>query len=36
MTLDAAARIVGLQNELDTAQARINELETHDEPSQQS
>jgi MerR family transcriptional regulator, heat shock protein HspR len=29
MTLDAAARIVGLQDELDTARARIGELETH-------
>jgi MerR family transcriptional regulator, heat shock protein HspR len=27
MTLDAAARIVGLQDELDTARARIGELE---------
>ena len=27
MTLDAAARIVGLENELDAARARINELE---------
>ena len=27
MTLDAAARIVGLQDELDTARARIDELE---------
>ncbi|OLT12444.1 transcriptional regulator [Pseudonocardia sp. CNS-139] len=27
MTLDAAARIVGLQDELDTAHARIDELE---------
>lgn len=33
MTLDAAARIVGLQDELDTAQARIGDLETqHDAP----
>ena len=36
MTLDAAARIVGLQDELDTARARISELETQDEPSQRS
>ncbi|MFC4950113.1 helix-turn-helix domain-containing protein [Pseudonocardia sp. GCM10023141] len=28
MTLDAAARIVGLQDELDTARARIATLET--------
>jgi MerR family transcriptional regulator, heat shock protein HspR len=27
LTLDAAARVVGLQDELDTAQARIKELE---------
>lgn len=27
MTLDAAARIVGLEDELDTARARIDELE---------
>jgi len=27
MTLEAAARIVGLQDELDTARARIDELE---------
>ena len=33
MTLDAAARIVGLEDELDTARARINELEAqHDMP----
>jgi MerR family transcriptional regulator, heat shock protein HspR len=33
MTLDAAARIVGLQDELDTARARIGELEAqHDVP----
>jgi MerR family transcriptional regulator/heat shock protein HspR len=29
MTLDAAARIVGLQDELDTAHARIDELEAN-------
>lgn len=29
MTLDAAVRIVGLQDELNTARARIDELETH-------
>lgn len=28
ITLEAAARIVGLQDQLDTAHARINELET--------
>ena len=28
MTLDAAARIVELQDQLDTARARITELET--------
>ena len=34
MTLDAAARIVGLQDELDTARARIDELEAqHRGPS---
>ena len=33
MTLDAAARIVGLQDELDTARARIDELEAEDRPS---
>lgn len=34
MTLEAAARIVGLQDQLDTAHARIDELETHhDAPS---
>jgi MerR family transcriptional regulator/heat shock protein HspR len=33
MTLDAAARIVGLQDELDIARARIGELEAqHDVP----
>ena len=32
MTLDAAARIVGLQDELDTARARIGELETQHDP----
>jgi MerR family transcriptional regulator, heat shock protein HspR len=31
MTLDAAARIVGLQDQLDTARARINELEAHEQ-----
>jgi len=31
MTLDAAARIVGLQDELDTARARIGELEAQQE-----
>ncbi|MFC4947522.1 helix-turn-helix domain-containing protein [Pseudonocardia sp. GCM10023141] len=31
MTLDAAARIVGLQDELDTARARIATLETPSE-----
>jgi MerR family transcriptional regulator/heat shock protein HspR len=36
MTLDAAARIVDLQDELDTARARINELETQDGPSPRS
>jgi len=36
MTLDAAARIVGLQDELDTARARITELETRDGPLQRS
>ncbi len=30
MTLDAAARIVGLQDELDTALARISTLEAND------
>jgi MerR family transcriptional regulator/heat shock protein HspR len=30
MTLDAAARIVGLQDELDTARARISTLEAND------
>lgn len=30
MTLDAAARIVGLQDELDTARARITALEADD------
>ncbi len=30
MTLDAAVRIVGLQDELNTARARISELETQD------
>lgn len=34
MTLDAAARIVGLQDELDTARARISTLEAHDAGSQ--
>lgn len=29
MTLDAAARIVGLQDELSSARARIDELEAH-------
>lgn len=33
MTLDAAARIVGLQDELDTARARIDELETGAHPA---
>lgn len=33
MTLDAAARIVGLQDQLDVARARIDELETQDSPS---
>lgn len=33
LTLDAAARVVGLQDELDTARARIKELEARlDEP----
>jgi DNA-binding transcriptional MerR regulator len=32
MTLDAAIRIVGLQDELNTARARITELESHDDP----
>ena len=37
MTLDAAARIVGLQDELDTARARIDELEAqHHGPSGKS
>jgi MerR family transcriptional regulator, heat shock protein HspR len=36
MTLDAAVRIVGLQDELNTARARISELETQDNPSQRS
>lgn len=36
MTLDAAARIVGLQDQLETAQARIDELETQDDPSHRS
>ncbi|MHA6783035.1 MerR family transcriptional regulator [Pseudonocardia saturnea] len=30
LTLEAAARIVGLQDQLDTAKARIDELETQD------
>lgn len=30
MSLDAAARIVGLEDQLDTARARIDELETRD------
>lgn len=32
MTLDAAARIVGLQDQLDTANARIDTLEAREEP----
>jgi MerR family transcriptional regulator/heat shock protein HspR len=32
MTLDAAARIVSLQDQLDTARARIDELEAQDGP----
>jgi DNA-binding transcriptional MerR regulator len=36
MSLDAAFRIVGLQDELDTARARISELETQDDPSPRS
>ena len=32
MTLDAAARIVGLQDELTTARARIDELESEQGP----
>jgi DNA-binding transcriptional MerR regulator len=31
MTLDAAARIIGLQDELHTARTRIGELEAHGE-----
>ena len=35
LTLEAAARVVGLQDELDTARARIKELEARlDEPSE--
>lgn len=30
MTLDAAARIVGLQDQLDSARARIDSLEAHE------
>ena len=33
MTLDAAARIVSLQDQLDTARARIDELEAQDGPA---
>jgi len=36
MTLAAAARIVGLQDQLETARARIDELETQDGPSHRS
>jgi DNA-binding transcriptional MerR regulator len=36
MTLDAAARIVGLQDELDTARARIDELEARQTRSDQT
>ncbi|MFC4942929.1 hypothetical protein [Pseudonocardia sp. GCM10023141] len=32
MTLDAAARIVGLQDELSSVRARITELESPDDP----
>jgi MerR family transcriptional regulator/heat shock protein HspR len=33
MTLDAAARIVGFQDQLNTARARIDALETQHGPS---
>jgi MerR family transcriptional regulator, heat shock protein HspR len=36
MTLEAAARIVGLEDQLDVARARIGELEARDGPSQGS
>jgi DNA-binding transcriptional MerR regulator len=36
MTLDAAIRIVGLQDELNTARARISELETQDDRSERN